>query len=48
MTWFAFSTNKYPLLPVVDKAGQLISFAYKENDANRELRRDFNDKILGL
>ncbi len=31
--------NKYPLLPVVDKAGQLISFAYKENDANRELRQ---------
>lgn len=31
--------NKYPLLPVVDEAGQLISFAYEDSDANRELRQ---------
>ncbi len=30
--------DKPPLLPVVDTAGQLISFAYEDNDANRELR----------
>ncbi len=31
--------DKYPLLPVVNDAGQLISFAYEEGDANRELRQ---------
>lgn len=31
--------NKYPLLPVIDRDGNLISFAYEEDDANRELRQ---------
>ena len=33
------NTNKYPLLPVVDREGNLVSFAYEDDDANRELRQ---------
>ncbi len=31
--------NKHPFLPVVDREGNLISFAYEDDDANRELRQ---------
>lgn len=31
--------NKHPLLPVVDREGNLVSFAYEDDDANRELRQ---------
>ncbi len=31
--------NKHPLLPVVDWEGNLVSFAYEDDDANRELRQ---------
>ena len=31
--------NKHPLLPVVDWEGNLVSFAYEDGDANRELRQ---------
>ncbi len=33
------NTNKYPLLPVIDQQGNLVSFAYEDDDANRELRQ---------
>lgn len=32
------NTNGYNLIPVVDKEGQLISFAYEDVEANREIR----------
>ena len=31
--------NKHPLLPVVDRERNLVSFAYEDDDANRELRQ---------
>lgn len=32
-------SNKHLLLPVVDQEGNLVSFAYEDDDANRELRQ---------
>lgn len=31
--------NRHPILPVVDKEGNLVSFAYEDDDADRELRQ---------
>lgn len=32
------NTEGYELIPIVDTKGQLISFAYEDADANREIR----------
>lgn len=42
----ADSKDEYKLIPVMNKKGQLISFIYEDNDANRELRmlRELTEK----
>lgn len=42
--------NEFVLLPVVDKNGQLLCFAYEDEDANREIRilRELTEKVDAL